>query len=81
MCKVVFSMSEGQASRFPDWEDRELTVQAVGGVYLMFEFLQDADATVLAHFDGTFWIAAADGREYSDVGIVLDDPAVTAADA
>lgn len=75
MCKVVFTMSEGLASRCPDWETRELTVPASGGVYLVFEFLQDADATVLARFDGAFWIASADGRGYSDVGVVLDEPA------
>jgi hypothetical protein len=75
MTKIVFSMSEGQAEQFPDWEARELTVDTGGSVQLIFDTLQDADSNLLAHFDGGFWTAAADGREYSDIGIVTDAPA------
>lgn len=76
MCKIIFSMSEGQAERFPDWESRELTIEKPGSVYLVYGFLQDEDATVLARFDGDYWIAERDRREYSDVGIVSDEASV-----
>lgn len=73
MATVVFSMSEGQAERFPDWESRTLTVETEGSIHLVFEYLHDQDANVLAVFDGSYWTAIADHREYSDVGIVADD--------
>jgi hypothetical protein len=77
MTKLVFSMSEGQADRFPDWQTRHLTVDTGGSVHLVYRYLQDADSNVLAHFDGGLWTAAVDGCEYSDVGIVADEPNLT----
>ena len=73
MSNVIFSMSEGQAEHFPDWESRELTVECRGRIFLVFDFLQDEDSTVLAHFDGDFWTARADGRQYSDVAIRVNE--------
>lgn len=77
MSKIVFSMSEGQAEHYPDWESRKLTVETPGSVHLAFGFLQDEHSNPIARLHGSLWIADADGPDYSDVAIVADDGTVT----
>jgi hypothetical protein len=70
--KLHFSMSEGQAATFPDWESRELDIEVTGRVFLVFGWLQDEDEKVIAKISQELWMAIDQSGqliEFSDVSI------------
>lgn len=67
--RLHFHMSEGQAEHFPDWAERELEVETDGDVQLVYRFLQDDNGVIATLTDEDYWLANADGKLYSDIGI------------
>jgi hypothetical protein len=68
--KLYFHMSEAQADRFPDWNDRHLEIETEGDVQLTYGSLRDESGTIIAtHTEDGYWLTANDDRLYSDIGV------------